>query len=211
MSEHKFIICWPTLVIPIGTNPVPPLEVPPQACTFDQAINNKLHHLVTKLILPRQDQFMPTLSAATLLSLCTTFKLTDKELRTAPTKRIPPLGDEGIIFIGPRHKKHILQEYEQGFGNGKDAIVTKNKGKSHASHCAASPLPHMKQSIRKYYRVQELMFYNVITTVLKEHQEDFTSTELAHLCLVNKDFLRMIPYSKLTSPPSVSKDLITSS
>ena len=51
----------------------------------------------------------------------------------------------------------------------------------------------MKASIKKYYRVQELGIYNVITTVIKEFWEDFTSTDLVHLCLVNKDFSKMIP------------------
>ena len=51
----------------------------------------------------------------------------------------------------------------------------------------------MKASIMKYYRVQELTIYNVITTVIKEFREDFTSTDLANLCLVNKDFSKMIP------------------
>ena len=51
----------------------------------------------------------------------------------------------------------------------------------------------MKASIKKYYRAQELTIYNLITTVIKEFREDFNSTDLANLCLVNKDFSRMIP------------------
>ena len=110
-------------MIPIGTIPVPPSEVSPQACTFDQAINNKLHkNLVTKLALPKQAQLMPAPLVATLLSIRTTLKLADKALSTEQTKRILLLGDDGVIVMGTRHKKRILQKYKCKFGNGNDAI-----------------------------------------------------------------------------------------
>ena len=172
------------------------MELKPQACTFDQAISNKLHkNLVTaKITLPNQHQFFPSPSAATLVSIRKTLNIAASAITAAPAKRAPPLGDEGVIVTGARHKKLILEEYEREFGNGQDAIVTKKKGKNNDfDHRSAPSPPRMKASILKHYRVQELTIYNVITSVIKEFREDFTSTDLTNLCLVNKDFSKMIP------------------
>ena len=132
-------------------------ERKPQACNFDQAISNKLHsNLVTsKTTLPKQPHFMPAPSAATLLSLRTMFKDADGSVTASPNKRTPPLGDEGVIVTGARHKKLILEEYERNFGNGKDPIVTKIKGKTIEPNHSIPSSPRMKASIKKYYRVQE--------------------------------------------------------
>ena len=96
------------------------------------------------------------------------FKDADGSIAASPNKRTPPLGDEGVIVTGARHKKLILEEYERDFGNEKDPIVTKIKGKNIEPNHSIPSSPRMKASIKKYYRVQELTIYNVVTTVVKE-------------------------------------------
>ena len=51
----------------------------------------------------------------------------------------------------------------------------------------------MKPSIKKYYQVQELTLYNVITTVIKECRESFSTTHLTNISTINKHFSVMIP------------------
>ena len=50
----------------------------------------------------------------------------------------------------------------------------------------------MKPSINKYYWVQELTIYNVISTVIKEFWESFDTTNLTNLLATNKHFSVMI-------------------
>ena len=50
----------------------------------------------------------------------------------------------------------------------------------------------MRPSITKYYRVEELTIYNVITTVIKEFRDSFELADLVSLSCANKDFLTMI-------------------
>ena len=47
--------------------------------------------------------------------------------------------------------------------------------------------------IRKYYWVQELTLYNVITMVIKEYRDSFDSTDLNNLSRINRDFSKMVP------------------
>ncbi len=162
-------------------------------CTFDQALSNKVHkNLVTKKQPPTtKDRAQPT-SAVTLPSLLKKIETTVGANFDLPSKRAPPLGEEGAIVMGSAHKKRILQEYESEFGDGITSIVTKKKGKTSITDYPP-PLIRMKAAIGKYYRVQELTLYNVITTLLKEQREDFDRSDIANLRLVNKDFSRMIP------------------
>ena len=51
----------------------------------------------------------------------------------------------------------------------------------------------MLPSIRKYYQVKELTLYNVITLVIKEYRDSFTSTDIINLSRINRDFSSMIP------------------
>ena len=86
---------------------------------------------------------------------------TDKSLE--PTTHVE---DESIIVVGIKHKNHILHKYESEFGtNTPHSIVTRKKGKHSIDSIDTSPI-RMKPSIKKYYRVQELTLYNVITTVI---------------------------------------------
>jgi len=53
----------------------------------------------------------------------------------------------------------------------------------------------MSPSIKKYYQVQDMTLYNVITTVIKEYRTSFYSTDLHNLSSINHDFSKMIPNS----------------
>jgi hypothetical protein len=53
----------------------------------------------------------------------------------------------------------------------------------------------MKPSSNKYYRVEELTIYNVITIVIQEYTF-FSKNELSSLHLTNKNFSKMIPKLK---------------
>jgi len=68
----------------------------------------------------------------------------------------------------------------------------------------------MRPSIKKYYRVEELTIYNVITTVIKEFRDSFDLADIISLFCTNKDFLIMIKntiqwlridFSSLRDPP----------
>ena len=93
-----------------------------------------------------------------------------------------------IIIQGTTQKRWILQEYKESFGAGySDSIVTKKKGK-HSYIDPDQPIICMKPSITKYYRVEELTIYNVITTEIKEIRGSFGSADLISLSCTNKDF-----------------------
>ena len=51
----------------------------------------------------------------------------------------------------------------------------------------------MSPSVRKYYWVQELTLYNVITMVIKEYWDSFDSTDVIFFSRINGDFSTMIP------------------
>ncbi len=103
------------------------------------------------------------------------------------------LVNDDVIVKGKAHKMRILQEYESKFGaDHPKSIITKRKGKRSCELDVVTPT-RMLPSIKKYYRVQELTLYNVITTVIKEYQASFNSTDLHNLSSVNHDFSKMIP------------------
>jgi hypothetical protein len=54
----------------------------------------------------------------------------------------------------------------------------------------------MKPSSDKYYRVKELIIYNIITIVIQEYMA-FSKNELSTIRLRNTDFSKMIPKLKL--------------
>jgi hypothetical protein len=86
-----------------------------------------------------------------------------------------------VIVTGTKHKMLILQEYKEKFGGDtQKLIITRKKGKH--SHELDNVTPtRMSPSIKKYYRVQELTLYNVITTVIKEYRDRLTATDVIHL------------------------------
>ena len=48
-------------------------------------------------------------------------------------------------------------------------------------------------SIKKYYPVQELKLYNVITAVIKEFRDSFSTANLTNLLKIDKNFNAMMP------------------
>ena len=78
-----------------------------------------------------------------------------------------PYNTNDILAQGTKQTRRILQEYKKAFGtNHSDSIVTKKKGK-HSNIDHDWPIICMRPSITKYYRVEELTIYNIITTVIK--------------------------------------------
>jgi hypothetical protein len=113
---------------------------------------------------------------------------------TVPARELTAVlhNDDEIIVQGTKQKRQILQEYEEKFGTDySDSIITKKKGK-HSSIDPDQKIVCMKPSIKKYYRVEELTIYNVITTVIKEFRDSFNSADLISLSCTNTDFAIMI-------------------
>jgi hypothetical protein len=113
---------------------------------------------------------------------------------TGPARKLTaaPQNDDEIIVQGTKQKRRILQEYEDTFGTEYlDSITTKKKGK-HSSINHVRKIVRMKPCINKYYRVEELTIYNVITTVIKEFWDSFNPSDLISLSCTNKDFSIMI-------------------
>jgi len=103
-----------------------------------------------------------------------------------------PVNDD-VIVAGTKHKMLILQEYKGKFGGDTHkSIIMRKKGK-HSHEMNTITPTRMSPSIRKYYRVKELTLYNVITLVIKEHRDSFTSTDILNLSRINRDFSSMIP------------------
>ena len=116
--------------------------------------------------------------------------LTTDDTTTTPSAQ---LGDDSIIITGTKHKKRVLQEYESKFGNDiPHPIVTRLKGKHSTDSIYAAPVC-MKHSIKKYYRVQELTLYRIITMVIKEFWDRFNPTNLINLSKINNKFSIIIP------------------
>jgi hypothetical protein len=77
-------------------------------------------------------------------------------------------------------------------------IITKKKGKldlNEPLHLLTSSWKGMKPSTDKYYRVKDLMVYNVITIVIREYTA-FSKNKLLSIRLINTDFAKMIPKLK---------------
>ena len=119
----------------------------------------------------------------------------DREWKvTGPARELTaaPQNEDKIIVQGTKQKRRILQEYEDTFGTDySDSITTKKKGK-HSHIDPDRKIVRMKPSIKKYYRVEELTIYNVITTVIREFLDSFSPADLVNLSCANKDFSIMI-------------------
>jgi hypothetical protein len=51
----------------------------------------------------------------------------------------------------------------------------------------------MRPSLNKWYQVGDLHLYNIITTIIKEFRVIFWKEDISNLCLVNKDFVNIVP------------------
>jgi hypothetical protein len=108
---------------------------------------------------------------------------------------IPPCHESkchDVIVAGTAHKNAILDAYEAKYKSGTDHVVTRIKGKR-VLDAVLNPCKRMRPSSDKYYRVKELTFYNVMTTVLKEYYSSFSQRYLLNVAAINKDFSVMIP------------------
>ncbi len=97
-----------------------------------------------------------------------------------------------IIVQGTREKKRILTDYQEKFSlEYPELIVTRKKGKISDDtflHCA-----RMRPSLDKWYQVENLHLYNVITTIIKECRGIFSKEGISNLCLMKKDFANIVP------------------
>jgi hypothetical protein len=100
--------------------------------------------------------------------------------------------NNSIIIKGTHEKKCILMAYQEKIGSEyPELIVTRKKGKisnNTSLHCA-----RMRPSLNKWYQVGDLHLYNVITTIIKECRVSFSKKDISNLCLVNKDFVIIVP------------------
>ncbi len=100
--------------------------------------------------------------------------------------------NNSIIVKGTHEKKCILTAYQEKFGSEyPELIVTRKKGKipnNTSLHCAC-----MRPSLVKWYQVADLHLYNIITTIIKECRVSFSKEDISDLCLVNKDFVNIVP------------------
>jgi hypothetical protein len=51
----------------------------------------------------------------------------------------------------------------------------------------------MRPSLDKWSQVRDLHLYNIITNIIKECRVSFSSEYLSNLCLVNKNFTKIVP------------------
>ncbi len=83
-------------------------------------------------------------------------------------------------------------DYQEKFGSEyPESIVTRKKGKisdNRSLNCA-----RMRPSLNKWYQVGDLHLYNVITTIIKKCRVILSKEDLPNLCLVNKDFVNIVP------------------
>ncbi len=100
--------------------------------------------------------------------------------------------NNSIIVQGTREKKRMLTDYQEKFGSEYlELIVTRKKGKvsnNTSLHCA-----RMRPRLNKWYRGGDLHLYNVITTLINECRVIFSKEDISNLCLVNKDFAKIVP------------------
>ncbi len=110
-----------------------------------------------------------------------------------------PISGLSTSVSGSKEKKRILKEYVSKFGSGhQELIITKKKGKLNHNEplqFVASSQQGMKPSTDKYYRVEELTIYNVVTIVIQECMA-FSKNKLLNIRLLNTDFTKMIPKLK---------------
>jgi hypothetical protein len=70
--------------------------------------------------------------------------------------------------LGTKEKKRILDRYQARYRSEyPESIVTKKKGKT-SDDILCPKRSCMRHSLDKWYQVEELYLYNVITTIIKE-------------------------------------------
>jgi hypothetical protein len=153
----------------------------PNETSFEQGLSNKLHNslVIKNKSKPKQSIKQPT-GAITSTTSAFPVAPSTKKATQLPDKShscaavLPmPISDISLSVSGTREKKRILKEYVSKFGSShQESIITKKKGKldiDEPLHFATSSWKGMKPSSDKYYRVEELTIYNVITIVIREY------------------------------------------
>jgi len=168
---------------------------PAYICSFEQKIIDKVHK---DLVLRKQPPPPNTAACPSTQRSTLTTPAPSLRVRVASALAKTDLGlsfplelvDNDVIVTGTKHKMQILQDYEAEFGaDFPKSIITRKKGKH--SHESDNITPTcMSPSIKKFYQVQELTLYNVITTVIKEYRASFNSTDLHNLSRIDRDFLK---------------------
>ncbi len=83
-------------------------------------------------------------------------------------------------------------DYQEKFSSEyPESIVIRKKGK--ISNDTSLYCARMRPSLDKQYQVGDLHLYNVITTIIKECRVIFSKEDLSNLCLVDKDFAKIVP------------------
>jgi hypothetical protein len=174
---------------------------------FEQGLSNKLHNpLVIKnksktkqSIKQPTSAIPPTTSAALVAPSNEKATLPPVQHQSCAPFLPTPISGISSSVSGPKEKKCILEEYVSKFGSGhQELIITKKKGKldpNEPLHFIMSSWKGMKPSTDKYYRVKDLMIYNIITIVIQEYMA-FSKNELLSIRLINTDFAKMIPKLK---------------
>ncbi len=102
------------------------------------------------------------------------------------------LSNNSIIIKGTHEKKRRPMAYQEKFGSEyPELIVTRKKGK--ISDDTSLHRARMRPSLDKWYQVGDLHLYNGITTIIKECRVSFSKEDISNLCLVNKDFAKIVP------------------
>ncbi len=179
----------------------------PNETLFEQGLSNKLHNslVILNKLKPKQSIKQPT-GAITSTTSAFPVAPSTKKATQLPAKShscaavLPtPISDISLSVSGTREKKCIIEEYLSKFGSGyQESIITKKKGKLDINkplHFATSSWKGMKPSSNKYYQVEELTIYNVITIVIQEYTA-FSKTKLSSFHLINTEFSKMIPKLK---------------
>jgi hypothetical protein len=198
------------LALPGSALPTPPQVMHPSLpneTSFEQGLSNKLHNslVIQNKSKPKQSikqptsAIPPTTSAASVApsNKKATLPLAQHQ-SCAPFLHTPKSGISSSVS-GTKEKKRIFEEYVSKFGSGhQELIITKKKGKldlNEPLHFVTSSWKGMKPSTDKYYRVKDLMIYNVIIIVIQEYTA-FSKNKLLSIRLINTDFTKMIPKLK---------------
>jgi hypothetical protein len=153
----------------------------PNETLFEQGVRNKLHNslVIKNISKPKQSIKQPTSAIPSTTSAASippsNKKATLPLVQNQSCAALLPMPISGLSssVSSTREKKRILKEYVSKFGSShQELIITKKKGKLNLNkplHFAMSSWKGMKPSSDKYYRVTDLMTYNVITIVIREY------------------------------------------
>jgi hypothetical protein len=162
--------------------PSPPQVVQPTLTTrtsFEQGLSYKLHNSLviknksqTKQPIKQPRDAQPSSTPAALVAASNKKAALPPAPSQSCTPSLPtPISGLSTSVSGLKEKKCILKEYVSKFGSGyQQLIITKKKGKldhNETLQSLASSRQVMKPSTDKYYQVEELTIYKVITIVIQ--------------------------------------------